>query len=212
MDNKPDRIDENILAGYLSGDLPPRLRSEIAAYLATDDSALELLGMAGEALNAADPEAQSKRNKRSSRRNQRATPAPQYIRSSRATLFTITAVLLVLAGVYLVEQLVNYSSARPTEIQTVEISWSPVISTNRFGLSWASVEDASTYVVLIMDPTNEDLVSRIETTFSSIPNLLSAMDTEVPRAGQIMELWIAAFDDNGNLLRRSDRIPFSAGG
>ena len=74
MEGKSGRIDENILAGYLSGDLPPRLRSEIASYLATDESALELLGMAGEALNAADPESAKTRK---DRRKQRSNPNTQ---------------------------------------------------------------------------------------------------------------------------------------
>ena len=50
MSRYSEHIDEHILAAFLSGDLPPALRKEKAAYIAKNDRAVDILSMANEAL------------------------------------------------------------------------------------------------------------------------------------------------------------------
>lgn len=54
MSRNIEHVDEYILAAFLAGDLPARLRKEIVSYIADNDSARDLLGMAREAMDAAD--------------------------------------------------------------------------------------------------------------------------------------------------------------
>lgn len=205
------KTDENILAGYLAGDLPPRLMSEIASYLAKDESNMELLGMAREALNSANTGREyGTSDVRETRRKQRRTKSPQFIPTGRASWYTVATLAIVFVGIYLLSLLNGYTSSRSSSVPSVGIEWHPVIGTDHFSISWSSVMGAVSYVVVVMDPSKEKMVSRIETSSTSVPSLFSASDSEVPRSGEILELWIAAFSEDGQLLRRSERIPFTA--
>ncbi|GMQ80984.1 MAG: hypothetical protein BMS9Abin05_0414 [Rhodothermia bacterium] len=209
MRRQQGKIDENILAGFLAGNLPSRLRNEIAAYLAQDESALELLGMAGEALDAAKNEiGDGYYGVRESERRQRYTSSRQFVRVRRATLYTTAAVLTILVGLFLFTVLNNFVSARHPPVRSIGIVWRPVFGADQFGISWPAIDGAASYVVMVMDPSSEKLVLRVETTSTSISSLFDTSDSEVPPSGEVRELWISAFGVDGQLLRRSERIPF----
>ena len=165
--------------------------------------------MAGEALDAAKSESgDSYYGVRESGRQQRYTSSRQFVRVRRATMYAMAVLLTVLAGLFLFSLLSNFVSPRFSPVRSLGVAWQPVFGADQFGISWPGVDGAASYVVIVMDPSSEKLTSRIETTSTSISNVFDTHDSGVPPSGEVRELWISAFGDDGRLLRRSDRVPF----
>jgi hypothetical protein len=215
MGKKPEDFDEYQLAEYLAGNLSAVERSQVSAYLAGDASARELLSMAGEAMDAASaPETESRK------RRQGVRTRPPFMLQSQRSLMRLVVGLVVLTialGFALFLHILEDMVPGTPDVPSIEVQWTPILRSDHFSISWSAVEGADAYVVVVMDPTSEHLVARIETDNTSIPNLFDRPVNEaaltrssIPRSGEILDLWISAFDHRGNLLRRSDRIPFVA--
>jgi len=213
MAKRPEDLDEYRLAEYLAGDLSPVERSSISAYLADDASARELLSMAGEAMDAASSSETDARKRRQGVRKR-----PPFMLQSQRSVMRLVIGLIVLTITFgfalFLHILEELAPTRTPDVPSIEVQWTPVLRSDHFSISWSAVEGAEAYVVVVMDPTSEHMVARIETSETSIPDLFdrpvneTALTKKIPRSGEIMDLWISAFDRRGNLLRRSDRIPF----
>ena len=232
MARKPDHIDEYLLADYLAGDLSPAQRDRCSAYLAGDGSARELLSMAGEAMDAAElpgtksdtlrdskPDSQSMAQEDLWKRREGVRSRPPFQTRHMRMLMSLTVVLAILTSLFGVALVFHLSENglpdQANTIPTIDVGWTPILDSDHFGVAWSGVDRAATYVVIVMDPSSERLVARIETSSTSINELfgqpnneVKLRNNEIPRSGEILDLWISAFDMRGQLLRRSDRIPF----
>jgi len=208
-----DRIDEYRLADYLAGELSPDDRTAVSAYLAKDASARELLSMAGEALDAAGGDGAPEPRKRRPGVKSR----PPFQTPSYRTLVRIIVVLCGLTitfGLVLLAHVVESDrGATVQEGPSIDVNWSPILRSDQFGISWSAVNGAAAYVLIIMEPASEKMLVRLETTSTFVADVFDHPDNEtalsarsVPRSGEILDLWISAFDTRGNLMRRSDRI------
>jgi len=218
MPPRQEPIDEYILAEYLAGDLSPKERNSVSAYLAGDMGARELLSMAGEAMDAAEtsgPDSVRRGNRRLTRRPDSELRSLQWLVRLTILLCVLTTSFGATLIVHLVQNVFPHRGAN--DVPSIEIEWTPILRSDHFSVSWSVVEGAEAYVVIIMDPTSERLIARLETDATSIGDLFSRPNNEgalpthaIPRSGEILDIWVSAFDARGNLLRRSDRIPFVA--
>ncbi|GEM_PF-916032 len=211
-----EHADEYILAAFLAGDLPASLRKEIASYIAENDSARDLLSMAQQAMEISEsgdgstyvsPDVPTPVSpKRISRR--RIEPPVIGVGSLwKVTALFAGAVLILTITVAILAM----DSTRPGSLSGGE--WIPSVSAEQLNLSWEAKDDAVMYQILVMDPATGEarVLSGTNQTNYSISAASGLEPTENGlTVGVEYRMWILAFDENGDILSRSDPIPFLA--
>jgi hypothetical protein len=206
MHRKTENFDEYILAAYLSGDVPDRLRQEIASYLNCNPGARELLGMATDALDAAEtgdgasyypvgPEIAGR---------QRAPDSEWSDTVPSSTIFkTATAICLavvVLAIALLVHLYGTTGTTKTNSVPVTDTTWVPLLEVSSLGIVWSQHSDAILYRVYIANSSDQREVLSIETESFSIP---ASQIAHLP-AGKY-QVWIEANDSSGRIVSVSSR-------
>ena len=44
-------------------------------------------------------------------------------------------------------------------VRTIGIAWEPVLGNTQFGISWSGLKGAASYVVMVMDPSDEKVAT-----------------------------------------------------
>ncbi len=210
MSRNIEHVDEYILAAFLAGDLPASLRKEIVSYIADNDSARDLLGMAREAMDAADVGDGSHASKfspalalsrRQDSRNARTEPTSGVNNLWKVTALFASAVLVLSFTV----AILIFDTAPPATV-VEEARWSPSVNTESLELSWPAQTGAVIYQILVVDQVSGDasVLSRTDQTSFSIREETTSESAFV--ANHQYRLWILAFDEDGLLLSRSASI------
>lgn len=220
MPEPQEHIDEYLLAAFLAGDLPQRLREEISAYLVTNDRARDLLAMAGDALYAADSgdgaRSRPGRKLRPARLDvsdmlaARQRQLPRLFSKSEESLWK--TIIVVASTVLLLTIAVAWhisTDLRAPNGSIVNPEWVPNLADNRFLLEWEEVTRATAYRVILHDNA---LSMPHAVGLTSEPVFDATQSEEWPAAqasGGPHVLWIEALDADGNLIQRSVSIPVS---
>jgi hypothetical protein len=218
MPKSQEHIDEYLLAAYLAGDLPKRLREEISAYLVSNERARDLLAMAGDALYTVDGGDGAR-----SAPARKLRPVPldvsglmaaesvsrRFARSDESLWKTIivvasTVLLLTVAVAWHIS-----TDLRGRGGAVLDTEWVPRLAENRFVLVWEEVEEARSYRIILHDDTRDMPHAVGLATGTSFDVSLSAAWPAAGGLEGIHTLWIEALDPEGNVLRRSASIPVS---
>lgn len=73
-------------------------------------------------------------------------------------------------------------------VRPIGIAWEPVLGKTQFDSSWSGLRGAASYVVMVMDPSDEEVTTRIETAATSIPRLFNADTRGISTLGEVFEL------------------------
>lgn len=218
MSESQEHIDEYLLAAFLAGDLPQRLREEISAYLVTNDRARDLLAMAGDALYAADggdgARSAPVRKLRPARLDvsglMAAESASRRFAKSDESLWK-TIIVVASTVLFLTVAVAWHISMdlRGRGSDAVDTAWVPSLAENRFALAWEEVDGARSYRVILHDDV-QDMPHAVGLTAGTT---FDASLSESWPDGDALDgshtLWIEALDPDGNVLRRSASIPVS---
>jgi len=225
MDHTQRPIDEYTLAAYIAGTLPEDERAEVAAYLAENADARELLQMAYEALEAArhgDPHMKPagdleydilSRSDRAPRHapHTRRTPVPAVFRYAAA------AVLLATIGIGLRQAFTPPDAVTPmtdayrdaTADSNFTVSINSVLADLRF--SWNAVTAADKYRVVVWDLERAEMVGRYmvsETAFDKNTPEMAELKPKLD-AGRLYAVRVDAIDKQNRLLGSSESIEFT---
>ncbi|MCH8277282.1 MAG: hypothetical protein IIA50_07095 [Bacteroidetes bacterium] len=233
MRRAPEQIDEYILAAYLSGELPTRLRKEIAAYLVDNSRARELLGMATDALEVVesgdgaplqrvfpadtDEEASENGEPDSPRSAEYSSRQDNLARQRRAEnskflwriVGLVSVAVLVLAITLAIHLLFVLRAGSLLTAESVNNGWAPVIEVDQLSVSWPSVPGAQSYRILLYDPVGEFVVSIHETSGTAFDGYAETVQLADAVAGGSLQIWIEAFDVGGNHMQSSKRVSVS---
>ncbi|MEQ9104595.1 MAG: hypothetical protein RIE53_07835 [Rhodothermales bacterium] len=226
MPESQEHIDEYLLAAFLAGDLPQRLREEISAYLVTNDRARDLLAMAGDALYAADggdgARSAPARKLRPARLDisgmMTAESASRRFAKSDESLWK--TIIVVASTVLLLTVAVAWHISidfRGMGGAVLDTEWVPSLAENRFVLAWEEVDGARSYRIILHDDVQDmphAVGLTIATTFDASLSEAWPGRAAGAEAGHVGNagthtLWIEALDPDGNVLRRSAAIPVS---
>jgi len=200
-----EHIDEHILAAFLTGDLPPSLRKEIAAYIAHNERARDLVSMATDAMEVVESGDGSPRPPMRTRRSR--TNGVTLLSSELAdhdtrlwkiaALFAISVLVLsITVGLFAYE-------FRSTTNQTPAHTWAPAIGSGQLSLRWPAQPDAATYEVMVQNQRSgiSALVSRTEGLSVEVPS--DAIEFQGNTAYQI---WVLSLDADRHVLSRSQPL------
>ena len=212
MSRHIEHVDEYLLAAFLAGGLPARLRQEIVSYIADNDSARDLLGMAREAMNAADVGDGSHVSQLSTspvlspRPDSRNVRAESKSNSGVNNLWKVTALFAGAVLVLSITVAILIFDTAPSATLVEEARWSPSVNTESLELSWPAQTGAVMYQILVVDQVSGDaaVLSQTDQTFFLIPGEQTTEQVFV--ANHQYRLWILAFDVDGLLLSRSSSI------
>jgi len=216
MSRHLEHADEYILAAFLAGDLPSSLRKEIASYIAESDSARDLLKMAQQAMDVSEtgdgspyvsPDAPKLASPQRVSRRRVESPGIGMSSLWKVTALFAGAVLILTITVAILVM----DETGPGSI--ADGNWVPSVSAEQLHFSWEANDDAVMYQVLVMDPSTGEarVLSGTNQTHYSISAASGLEPRETPlTAGVEYRMWILAFDENGDILSRSDSIPFLA--
>ena len=205
MSRYSEQIDEHILAAFLTGDLPPSLRREIAAYIAHSERARDLISMATDALDVVES---GDGAPRIALRKGRKRPTNISLSSAEsadhdtrlwkvAALFAISVlVLAITVGLLAYEYTSNKS-------QAVHQHWSPSIGADQLSLRWPAQPDAVLYQVMVQNQRSgvSALVTRTEALSYEVPSNPIAFQSDTP-----YQIWVLALDAEQHVLSRSEAI------
>lgn len=216
MPESQEHIDEYLLAAFLAGDLPHRLREEISAYLVTNDRARDLLAMAGDALYAADSgdgaRAKPVRTLRPARLDLSellaARQLPRRFAKSDESLWK--TIIVVASTVLLLTIAVAWHISldlRSAAGSVIDENWVPSLVENRFLMEWDPIDGASAYRIILHD--GQALLPHTVglTTDPSFDATLSGSWPSVNPSTGRFDLWIEALNPDGFVLSRSASIP-----
>ena len=218
-------IDEYTLAAFLSGTLSEEQRREVAAYLAENADARELLCMAHEALEAAQqpaveqpfaapaptPEqpAPSRAPIRHAPRPALRPATPRARHQQRLRRFATAAVMVVVLGIGLRVglSLNNFDTQRGVDENTpLEVE----VSTPALQIQWNDVPDAYYYKLVIWDVAAAELVAQHETKSTRLGRndafLLSLRDEL--KLNHTYQVRIDAVDVQNRLIMSSALVDF----
>ena len=201
MPRSIEPTDEYILAAFLSGDLPDRLRREIITYLTGSDQARDILAMARDALDSLEsgdgaPVTPSREARVAAARElHEALNAQVHDRTvwKVTALFASAVLVLALIVMFLVAGLPR------TQVEGRAPEWTPHVEGADLQLTWSPLEAAASYQILRFDPDTQQ-AAVIETVTLPRVDLGSLGE---PLSGR---LWVLAFDDQGQLLRQSEPV------
>lgn len=222
MHGTPEQIDEYILAAYLSGKLPERLRKEIVVYLAENAGARELLGMAGDALEVLEsgdgapirgvstlPKDQDSSVEHEPPAIEAPAPPVKRFENNRTIwriVSLIAAAVLVMAITLVLHLISEMEQADTAALPVATEQWQPEIGLDNLTVSWQPVEDARTYHLIVFDPVNDQAITQTETTGTSVERILAGLNVGSLDQGVRFMMWIEAFDDEGQFLQASSRV------
>lgn len=175
MNRKKQPIDEYTLAAFLSGSLAEDRRREVAAYLAENADARELLCMAHEALDAAPPPVAEPfvmpKAMPETAAPKTATPKPRMpvrraarpaLRRQRVRRFATAALMVAVLAIGLrVGLSLNDTDALRGDAEDGRLTVR--VSTPALQFQWNHVEDAYYYRLVIWDAEAAEVVTRHET-------------------------------------------------
>lgn len=205
MSRYNEHIDEHILAAFLSGNLPAPLRKEIAAYIAQNEQARDLLSMANEAMEVVDsgdgyqksqkkfpsikPEVLFQEGVESSERDRKLWKLAAFFAGA-------VLVLAITVGLLAFEYRVN--SLRPEAT-----TWTPSVEPENLVLSWRSQPDATSYQVMVQNQETGESSLLIRTQSNNVHIAQSgfAFDHQQP-----YQIWILAVDAEDKILSKSGAI------
>jgi len=225
MRRPPEQIDEYILAAYLSGELPTRLRKEIAAYLADNPRAREILGMATDAMDViesgggvplrlVDPSIPGVGEIESATQPASGLQSPGIRRAENNKFLwrivgLVSAAVLVLAITLAIHVALELRAGSENATEFASDGWEPAVEIDQLRVTWPEVTGAASYHVVLYDPVGEFVVSTDETTYTSFEDLLDGVDHVAAATGGNLQIWIEAFDPAGDYLQASRRVTVS---
>lgn len=216
MDQKEPHFDDYTLAAFMAGTLPESRRKEVAAYLARNANARELLHLAYEAMDASHqterlPQDAATTEAAVSRPAPRTRPAqprrPMMARLVDLRWYVAAACLVFSLGLGL--RMVVSPAATPATVRG-EAGMSVEVAAQSLRFQWATVADAYQYRVTVWDPSGAAQIMEHTTqdTFiaSDAPALEDLRAQLVP--GQSYALRVDAVNAQNRTLKSSDVVTF----
>lgn len=205
MSRYNEHIDEHILAAFLSGNLPAPLRKEIAAYIAQNERARDLLSMANEAMEVVDSGDGYQKSQKKVPSFKPPFPIQAGVEPSerdrklwKLAAFFAGAVLFLAITVGLLAFEYRVNSLRPDAL-----SWMPSVEPENLVLSWRSQPNATSYQVMAQNQETGEtsLLNRTQSNFVQIEQSGFAFDLQQP-----YQIWILAVDAEDKVLSKSGSI------
>ena len=205
MSRQSEHIDEHILAAFLTGDLPPALRREIAAYIAHNERARDLLSMASDAMDVVESGDGAPRIALRKGRKKPTNISLVHSETSDhdtrlwkvAAMFAISVlVLAITVGLFAYEYTSNKN-------QFAHQHWIPSVGADQLSLRWPAQPDAVQYQVMVQNQRSgvSALVTRTGELSYEVPANTIAFQSDTP-----YQVWVLALDRDQRVLSRSEAI------
>ena len=219
MDLQQHPIDEYTLAAFLAGTLSNERRAEVAAYLAHNEDARELLQMAHEALESAKrsdeplvlPAAPARQPAPPARTGDRPARQPAMPGLHTMRRFGALAVLLVGVGLGLrlgfgppTDALRSGNGTETAAVLTIEEA-SPL----QLDFSWSTVPDADHYRLVVFDPAATQVVDRVQTSATQLTEAEAITLRDHLATGRVYTIRVDAYNAQNRLLQSSDSYEFT---